>query len=98
MDYGEYATQDLRLVLLRSLVKSPSYTSNETVLQLEAQSFGHKRSRDAIRTELRYLADVGALKIEIEKPLMVVILTTRGLDHCEGRAEVEGVPRPSPKA
>ena len=97
MDYNEFATRDLRLVLLRSLAAAHAYTANETVLQMEAMAFGHKRTRDVIRTELKFLKDIGAVKLQMQDPLMVAELTRRGHDHVEGLAELEGVNTPSPR-
>ena len=97
MNYGEYAIRDLRLVLLRALARQPRYTANEAILQKEAEAFGHSRSRDAIRNELRYLSGVSAVRLVEESGYIIATLTRRGHDHAEGLAEVEGVNKPSPK-
>lgn len=97
MKYSDYAIRDLRLVLLRSLEKQPKYTASEVILQKEAEAFGHSRSRDHIRNELRFLADVGAVRAIEESGYMIATLTRRGQDHVEGLAEIEGVNKPSPK-
>lgn len=98
MNYAEYAKLDLRLVLLRSLLQHKAYTANETVLQIEAEAFGHSRTRDAIRTELRFLEDAGAVLIQQAGSVLVATLTLRGKEHCEARTIIDGVSQPSPGA
>lgn len=97
MQYSEFVTRDLRLVLLRALARQPRYTGSEVILQKEAEAFGHSRSRDAIRSELRYLESVGALRLKEESSYLIATLTRRGHDHVEGLAEIEGINLPSPK-
>jgi hypothetical protein len=95
--FRDHAIRDLRLVLLRELADQPSYTCNEVILQRVAQSFGHNRTRDAIRAELRFLADIGAIRNVEEGDYMIATLTRRGHDHVEGLAVIEGVSKPSPR-
>ena len=96
-DYRQHVVRDLRLVILKELTHQPAYTLNEVILQKVAASFGHNRTRDAIRNELRYLADVGAVHLVEEAGYMIATLSRRGQDHVQGLAEIEGVARPTPK-
>ncbi|HHN73547.1 MAG TPA: hypothetical protein ENK13_05605 [Thermopetrobacter sp.] len=96
-DYGEYVTRDLRLVLLRELAQQPQYTANETVLRLAAEAYGHKRTREHIRAQLRWLEEAQAVKLADMAGVLVATLTRRGLDHVEGRAVIDGVHRPAPE-
>lgn len=98
MQYHEYASRDLRLVLLKALSKHPAYSANEVILQGEAETFGHARSRDAIRTELRFLAEVGAVILKEAGTVLVATLSLRGLEHTKGTAVLEGINQPSPGA
>ena len=96
MKYSDYVNRDLRLVLLKSLVQHKAFSANETILQMEAEAFGHARSRDAIRTELRFLEEAGAVFIKEVGSVLVATLTLRGKEHCDGRAVIDGVNQPSP--
>lgn len=96
-DYAEYVTQDLRLVVLRELARQPRYTANEAVLRMTVEALGHRRTRDHLRAQLRWLADVGAVRLQEVSGLLVATLTARGLDHVEGRAVIDGVRRPEPE-
>jgi hypothetical protein len=96
MKYTEFVIRDLRLVLLRSLLDHKAYSANETILQMEAEAFGHSRSRDAIRAELRFLEEAGAILIKDAGSVLVATLTLRGQEHCWGRLVIDGVNQPPP--
>ncbi len=97
-EYREFAQRDLRLVLLRCLAAQPGYRGNESILQSEARAFGLERSRDVIRNELRWLAEVGVVRIEEVGSVIVAKLLRRGKEHVDGLTEIEGVNKPSPEA
>ena len=96
-DYSEFATRDLRLIILRELADQPEYTANEAVLQTVAEAFGHHRSREAIRAQLRWLEESGAVRVSEVSGVLVAHLRQRGLDHVAGRIRLDGVNRPSPE-
>jgi hypothetical protein len=98
MQYAEHMARDLRLVMLKSLSKHPAYSANDTILQIEAEAFGHSRSRDVIRNELRHLADVGGVILKEAGSVIVATLTLRGAEHVQGKTVLEGVNQPSPGA
>lgn len=97
MQYSEHKTRDLRLVMLKSLSKQPGWKANETVLQIEAEAFGHACSRDVIRTEMRKLEELGAVAIGQAGSVLVATLTRRGKEHVEARTVIDGVNQPSPE-
>ncbi len=97
-EFSKFAIMDLRLVLLRCLKTQPAYQGNDNILQHEAKYFGLNRSRDVIKNELRWLAEMGAVKLDDLGSVLVATLTRRGLDHVEGLATIEGVNKPSPEA
>jgi pyridoxine/pyridoxamine 5'-phosphate oxidase len=96
-DYSEYATRDLRLIILRELAAQTDYTANEAVLQKVAEAFGHHRSRENIRAQLRWLEEAEALRLRDVSGILVATIRTRGLDHVERRIRLDGVNRPSPE-
>ncbi len=98
MSYSDYLKRDLRLVLLRSLADQPGYVANDRILQIEANRFGLERSRDVIRAELRWLDEVGAVRLTDAGSVMVARLSRRGLEHVQGLTEIEGINKPSPEA
>lgn len=98
MDYHEFKMRDLRLVMLKTLARSPAYRANETVLQMEAEVFGHGYSRDVIRSELAKLRELGAVTFAELGSVLVATITRRGLEHCQGKTVIEGIYQPSPES
>lgn len=98
MAYTDIVTQNIRLVILRSLAEDPGYSHNDSVLQALLGEFGLTCSRDRVRTELRWLEEQGLITInEVAASVLVARLTPRGADVASGAARVDGVKRPSPR-
>ncbi|WP_118793967.1 winged-helix domain-containing protein [Haemophilus haemolyticus] len=90
-------TKDQRLVILRSLVEA-GYDANESILDDCLALYGHKISRDLVRTHLTWLEEQGLVKIErLGNGFMIASITQRGVDVANGEAVVDGVKRPAPK-
>ncbi|MCY1538972.1 hypothetical protein D9M68_745380 [compost metagenome] len=92
--YAEFLRQDMRLVILRLLVEMPAYRANSSVLNAALDNFGHSVSRDQVKTELQWLSEQGAVKLEEMGPVLVATLTERGQDIASGKARVPGIKRP----
>jgi len=98
MSYKEVLLQDARLVILIELSKQTDWRLNETILVSVLDAFAHKHSRDWVRTQLRQLEELGAIKVHTTSGIMVAQLLQLGLDHVERRTVIEGIKRPSPEA
>jgi hypothetical protein len=88
--------EDARLIILRELHKEPNYSASDTRLQPVLEAFGIARSREWIREELRWLADMGAVSRVEVGTVMVATLLAKGVEHVERRLVIDGVKRPSP--
>ena len=97
-EFAEFQARDARLVILKELAGQTDGRLNESVLVYALESFGHRASRDYVRTQLRKLAEVDAVRIGEIGSVMVATLTRAGQDHVERRSILEGVARPSPEA
>jgi hypothetical protein len=97
-DFDNYLTADARLVILRELNQQTDGRLNEALLTKTLDAFGHNRSREWVRTQLRKLAELGAVKVTEVGNIMVAAITRNGVDHVERRTIIEGVARPSPEA
>lgn len=99
MSFSDAITANVRLIILRELMDSSGYTSNDSVLQMVLDKWGQKLSRDRVRTELAWLADQALLtSVPLgESGAQRVTLTERGLDVASGAASVPGVQRPGPR-
>ena len=97
-DYAAHVAADCRLIILRSLHRETSGTLNETLLQRSLETYGHAKTRDYVRTQMRALADLGALTIREAGTVLIASISRLGVDHVERRTVIEGVLRPSPEA
>ncbi len=96
MSYQDFAAQDARLVILRALAAENDGRLNEIILTASLDAFGYRRSREWVRTQIRFLADIGAVHVAEAGTVLVAAITRAGLDHVERRIVLEGVNRPSP--
>lgn len=98
MSYSNFISPDIRLRILQVLEEDPDYSHNVDVIR-SALKFraGHDLSRDHLHTELYWLAEQGAVKIDEGDGLMVVTLTARGEDIALGRTRAPGINRPRPE-
>ena len=97
-NFEEHSRKDARLIILRALAEQHDGVMNETLLTMTLETFGHRRSRDWVRTQIRALEELGAVRvIEAASNFLIAELTRVGQDHVDRRAFVEGVARPSPR-
>lgn len=94
--YEEHLREDARLVMLRELARQVDGRLNETLVTKALDVFGHNRSREWVRTEMRKLEELGAVRLTEAGTILVAAITRSGLDHVERRSVIEGVARPSP--
>lgn len=94
MSYSDFLRRDMRLVILRILTELPSYRGNSSVIANLLHRLGHSPTRDQVKAELRWLAEVDALTVEEAGSVLVVTLTERGQDVAEGRATIDGIAKP----
>lgn len=98
MSFAEHIAADCRLIILRALAEETDHQLNETILVAVLERFGHRKSRDYVRTQLRRLADLDAVRLTEAGSILVATLRQAGLDHVQRRALIEGVGVPSPEA
>ena len=94
MSYREHITADRRLCLVRALSAEADATLNESLLQRAAEAYGHRVARDAIKADLRWLSEVGAVTVTEVAGYLVATLTARGEDHVQRRTIIDGIARP----
>lgn len=82
--------QDQRMLLLHALAQNNN-SANDEVLQDCLQLYGHRISRDVIRTQLNWLAEQGLVSLTEFGYLRIAKLTARGFDVSQNQASVEGV-------
>jgi hypothetical protein len=97
-DFRAFVAADVRLIILRELAVQPDYRLNETLLSRVLETFGHRKSQDYLRDQLRWLEEMGAATLTEAGTVRIAELTRRGRDHVERRVVIEGIARPSPEA
>lgn len=95
MSLADLIVADARLCILKELSLQTDGRLNEVGLQHVLDLFGIKRSRDWVRTQLRALDELGAVRIAEIGTVFVASLTKLGRDHVDLRAVIEGVSRPA---
>jgi Fe2+ or Zn2+ uptake regulation protein len=97
--YDQFNRKHRRLSILRILEGAPGYASNEAILHQMVNHFGITSTRDQVRSELAWLAEVGLVKIEDLGSLMMATITERGMDIAQGHAHHPDIARRgAPKA
>ena len=96
MSYTEEIEHDGRLVILKELALQTDGRLNETALTRVLDVFGIKRSRDWVRTQIRAMAELGAVTFAEVGTVFVAEITRHGLDHVDRRIVIEGIAKPSP--
>jgi repressor of nif and glnA expression len=97
MAFKDLLQQDQRLLILRSLNDMAGYEANESIIDSCLDAYGHKISRDAVRTHLAWLEEQGLVNVREVAGCQIATLTQRGEDVATGQAVVPGVKRPRAK-
>lgn len=94
-NFNRHMEEDARLVMLKELGAQTNYSLNDTILLAVCEAFGHNRSRDWVRTQLRAMADLGAVTLVPAGSTLIATATEKGIDHLLRRSWIEGIARPS---
>lgn len=86
---------DARLMILRELAQQTDGRSSDLVLDRVLDAHGVRRSRDWLRTQLRKLAELEAVRVSEVGSVLVATLRRAGRDHVERRFLIEGVSPPA---
>ena len=97
LSFETYSQEDARLCILKELNRQTDGRFNEAMLTHVIMAYGHNRSREWVRTQLRKMAELGAIVVEDMGAIMIAEITRAGIDHVERRSIIEGIKRPSPK-
>lgn len=95
MSYIDVVAEDARLCILKELARQIDGRMNEVSLMHVLDVFGIRRSREWVRTQLRKLNELGAVRLTEAGTVLVASLRQLGRDHVDRRAVIDGVSRPS---
>lgn len=93
--YVDKIAEDARLFTLKELAAQIDGRLNIILLQRILESrYGIARSREWVETQLRKLAELGAIELA-EGELLIAQIARAGRDHLEQRSIVAGITRPA---
>ncbi|QEW05643.1 VpaChn25_0724 family phage protein [Nitrincola iocasae] len=95
MTYQEEREQHQRLCILRTLNEQTGYRANESFLMDVLSRYALDLSRDALRTQLAWLAEQRLITTEQLGSTTIASITQRGQDVSRGLATLPGIKRPS---
>lgn len=98
MSFEQHLAEDARLVILRGLAKETDGRLNEIAMTRLLDTFGYRRSREWVRTQIGKLRELGAVTVTEAGSVHIAEITRSGVDHVERRSVIAGVARPSPEA
>ena len=84
MMFAERMAEDRRLVILRTLESCSGYETNESIIAMMLDDFGHRVSRDQVRTDLAWLKEQGLVTVEEIATVQIATMTQRGLETATG--------------
>lgn len=95
-DYDRHLVAEARLDILRELDRQPDRRLSEIMIAHSLYALGHNRSREWLRGQLRWLAEMSAVAIEEDGSVLIVSLCRTGEAHLAKRpgSRIEGVAQP----
>lgn len=92
---GDAIAREARLRILQVLSQQTDERLSDILLKRTLDIYGYRRDRDWIRTQMRKLADLGAVTLHEAGEVLFATIAGPGHDHLEQRSIIEGVMRPS---
>jgi hypothetical protein len=94
--YAEHFDEEARLVILKALAGQTNGRLNESMIQTELELFAVNRSREYIRTQLRWLAqEARAVILTQVRGVMIAELSEQGANHLSRKFPIDGIKPPS---
>jgi len=87
-----------RLTILKAVHEEHDHQLNDALIKIRLDYFGHRKTKDWVRTQLRAMASLGVVTLRERGTAMVAVITETGIDHVERRAIVEGIAKPGPES
>ncbi|MEO9612621.1 MAG: hypothetical protein ABJG86_09790 [Nitratireductor sp.] len=92
--YKDYVTAKGRLVILQVIAREFNGHLREDLLQKALDAYFLSRSIEWIRTQLRKLEELGAVRLTDDDGQLIAGLLPAGRDHVERRTALDGVAWP----
>ncbi|TXN71641.1 hypothetical protein [Methylobacterium sp. WL6] len=92
--FTRHLEQDARLVMLTELYRQPAGRLSEAGLEQALMAFGHDRSRDWTRTQMREMEELGAIVLTEAHTVLIAQITKAGVKHVLRQSKIEGIKEP----
>jgi len=92
---AEAVAREVRLKILRVLAQQTDGRLSDIMFKQYLDIYGYRRDRDWIRTQMRKLADLGAISLQESDEVMFARIEPAGRSHIEERSVIEGIMRPA---
>lgn len=83
-----------RLTMLKAVYEEDDHHLNDRLIQLKLKYFGHRKSPNWVRAQMRVLEDLGVFIIHEQGEALIAEITEAGVCHCERSAFVDDIARP----
>lgn len=93
--FQRHIEEDARLVVLKELAIEGNGRLNDGVLSDVLNAYGHSRSRAWVRTQLRAMEELGAIRVTEAGTVLIAQITQAGVDHVLRRGRIEGIKQPA---
>lgn len=93
-DMNQLIREQARLIILKGLREQVDERLNSDLMLPLLATFGILKAREWVHAELRWLADIGAVKVTEAGTVLVAALTERGAQHLDRIIAIEGIKRP----
>lgn len=94
-ELGEAIAREARLAILKELSEQVDGRLASGLLQRVLDSYGFRRDRDWVETQMRKLESLGAVSLSEVGPILIARIERAGRDHLEERGVLSGIARPS---
>lgn len=82
---------EARLAILGELNRQRDGRLNDSLLDGALSELGFSRSRDWLRTQLRKLEELGAVRLTEVGDVMIAAITRAGIEHYERKSNIDGI-------
>lgn len=94
--YPDLYDQEVRLIILKALADEDSGRLADSMLMLVFEAFAVNKTRDYLRTQLKWLEREGrAVRLRDAGTAVIAELTDAGMAHVRRKTLIEGIKPPS---
>ncbi len=85
--------ESARFIILGELARQTAGRLNEMILSAVLEQHGYMRSRDWLRTQLRKMEELGAVRLTEANDILIASITRAGEEHFERKSTIDGIMR-----